>query len=180
MRNPTLARRYANALIGIGVRDGHFSRYVEELEQVRKRIRSNPELNRITKAPLLSRDRVKEIMSVLATEMGMSTTIHNFLNLLVDKDRIRYLDDIADVARELLDEMNNVVRASVTTACSVTREELDQIRDSLERYTGKKVIVLHKEDPSLLGGVVAQIGDVILDHSLRTMLSGMRERLTRT
>jgi F-type H+-transporting ATPase subunit delta len=180
MRNPTLARRYAKALIEIGLRDGHHNRYVEELERVRARISSHPGLNKITRAPLLSRDRMKEIISVLGTEMGLSTTVHNFLNLLVDKDRIRYFDDVTDVARELLDEITEVTRATVTTAYPLSTEELDSIRESLERYTGKKVIVLHKQDPSIIGGIRAQIGDTILDHSIRAQLNRMRENLTRT
>jgi F-type H+-transporting ATPase subunit delta len=180
MRNLTLARRYAKALIDIGVRDSHLTQYIEELERVRALIRSHPGLQRITRAPLLSRERMKGIISHVAREMGLSTTIHNFLNLLVDKARIRYFDEITDVAQQLLDEITNVARATVTTASPLSREELDQIRKSLERYTDKKVVILHKEDPSIIGGVVAQVGDVILDHSIRTLLNRMQGRLTRT
>ncbi len=177
MRNLTLARRYARALTDIGVRDGHCDLYIEELQRVRIMIRSHPDLHRITTGPLLSRDRLKEIISMLAGELGLSRMVHNFLNLLVDKARIRYLDDITDIAQELLDEITNVVRVTVTTVAPLSREDLDQIRRNLERYAGKKVIILHKQDHFLIGGVVAQIGDVILDYSIRTQLNSLRDRL---
>ncbi|MBW2149287.1 MAG: ATP synthase F1 subunit delta [Deltaproteobacteria bacterium] len=179
MRNLTLARRYAQALTDIGVRDGHCELYIEELQRVRTVIRSHPDLRRITTGPLLSRDRLKEIISVLAGEMGISPVVHNFLKLLVDKARIRYLEDITDIAQELLDERTNVVHATVTTADLLSGEELDMIRRNLERYAGKKVIIHHKKDSCIIGGVVAQIGDIILDYSIRKQLSRMREQLSR-
>ena len=69
------------------------------------------------------------------------------------------------------------VRATVTSAAPLGVTELDKVRRSLEQRTGKKVILETAVDPELIGGVVARVGDLVLDGSVRTQLEELRRRL---
>jgi len=69
------------------------------------------------------------------------------------------------------------VRAEVTSAEELNPATLDRVRRSLEQRTGKKVVIHSTVDPELIGGVVARVGDLVLDGSVRTQLADLRDKL---
>ncbi len=90
--------------------------------------------------------------------------------LLLDKGRIASLPDIARAHRTLVDEQAGRVRATVTSARPLDPLLETRLKTALEKLSGKKVIFEKREDPALLGGVVAQVGDIVYDGSVRTQL----------
>ena len=66
--------------------------------------------------------------------------------------------------------------AHMAAELDLNPQQLAQITQTLERLSGKKVTIEKKKDPALLGGVVAKVGDVVYDGSVRTQLELMRER----
>jgi F-type H+-transporting ATPase subunit delta len=69
------------------------------------------------------------------------------------------------------------VRAVVVSATPLGAGDLDRVRRSLERRTKKKVMLEAEVDPSLIGGLIARVGDLVLDGSVRTQLDTLREKL---
>ena len=97
--------------------------------------------------------------------------------LLLDKGRIVNLPDVARGYHTLVDEHANRVRATVTSARPLDPALEKRLKNALEQQSGKTVILEKKEDPSILGGVVTQLGDLVYDGSVRTQLAQMREQL---
>jgi F-type H+-transporting ATPase subunit delta len=97
--------------------------------------------------------------------------------LLLERGRIRALPAIARAYRELGDQHAGRVRATVTSAQPLAAADLERVRQSLEQRTHKKVMVESQVDPSLIGGLVARVGDLVLDGSVRTQLASLREKL---
>jgi F-type H+-transporting ATPase subunit delta len=87
------------------------------------------------------------------------------------------LPAIARAYRDMTDAHVGRVRADVTSAEELAPATLDRVRRSLEQRTGKKVLVTPRVDPTLIGGVVARVGDLVLDGSVRTQLEDLRARL---
>jgi F-type H+-transporting ATPase subunit delta len=111
--------------------------------------------------------------------MGISELALSSLRLLAKRRR---LGAVADVARELermVDDDAGVLRASVTSAAALSEAYLDKLRQELEKATGRKVIISHRQDPSLVAGVVTRIGDKVVDGSVRARLSSFRDALLR-
>ena len=75
--------------------------------------------------------------------------------------------------------MDGIERASLISAIELSSETTDKIRDSLMKMTGKKIILEQQVEPDLIGGLVTQIGDLVLDGSIKTQLLNMRESLKR-
>jgi F-type H+-transporting ATPase subunit delta len=69
------------------------------------------------------------------------------------------------------------ITAEVTSAVDLDPQQLAQITQTLERLSGKKVTIEKKKDPALLGGVVAKVGDVVYDGSVRAQLRALRDEL---
>jgi len=115
----------------------------------------------------------------VAKKIKLAPVRKGFLTLLVEKGRIQYLPDIGDYYHKLMDEYSNIARAKVKAAVELGEGDLEQIAATLEKRIGKKIVVEFERDPSLLGGVFAQIGDFVLDGSVRKQLLNFKESLKR-
>jgi F-type H+-transporting ATPase subunit delta len=115
----------------------------------------------------------------IAGRLGVGEKAKNTLRLLVRKRRIAAVPEIARQLARLSDEDAGVLRAEVTSAGPLSEAYLGRLRAELEKATGRKVAVSHKQDPSLIGGVVTRIGDQVIDGSVRARLAGFRDSLLR-
>jgi len=103
--------------------------------------------------------------------MVISGTVANFLLLLLDRGRIGFLSAIIASYGTYADEISGVVRPTLYTAIPLEAIEIQGIKDALTTATGKKVVLSVQVDPSLIGGVVTKIGDMVYDGSIRTQLN---------
>ena len=79
----------------------------------------------------------------------------------------------------MADELKGIARASLTSATELDGETVEKITQALSQKTGKQVLLDVQQDPSLIGGIVTRIGDLVLDGSVKTQLFNMREQLKR-
>jgi F-type H+-transporting ATPase subunit delta len=89
------------------------------------------------------------------------------------------LASINDFYQKLADEVKGVARASLVSAGALSSDAVEKIRATLSQKTGKDIILEVEQDPSLIGGIVTRIGDLVLDGSIRTQLLNMKESLKR-
>ncbi|MCC6558708.1 MAG: ATP synthase F1 subunit delta [Polyangiaceae bacterium] len=180
MSYEAVARRYARAIFEIGKESGTLARLAQELGDFCAAYEAHDELRTVLDNPLVPEDQRDGLLRELAARMGASETALSTLRLLGRRRRLPALPDIARQLSRLADEDQRIVRALVTSAGPLTEAYLGRLRAELERATGKKVAITHKQDPSLIAGVVTQIGDQVIDGSARARLSSFRESLLRT
>ncbi len=179
MKNLAIARRYAKALLLIGKEDGQTELYREELRNFADLVKSDEALERGISNPLYDVESRKKVLEVLIEKLELSGVMKSFLLLLFDKGRIKFIDSINDYFQKMADELKGVVRAQLVSAVDLSSEIVDRIREALSARTGKEVILQVEQDPSLIGGIVTKIGDLVLDGSIKTQLLNMRESLKR-
>jgi F-type H+-transporting ATPase subunit delta len=172
-----VARRYAQALLELGIESDSLDRLVEEMSTVAQAWETSPELRNAVENPLVAHAMKKAVMTELTEQIGATPTTRQALLLLVDRRRTRALPYVAKLLRELADARKGIVRAEVTTAAPLSDAYYERLQIQLEKMTGKKVVVDRKTDPLLIAGVVTRIGDRILDGSLRTRLLSIRDSL---
>ena len=177
MKNFAIARRYAKALLLIGKQDGEAETYRSELSGISNLITQNRSLEQAITNPLHATGARKGVLDTLIERLGLSKVMRSFLLLLFDKGRIGFIDSIDEFYQNLADELKGVARASVTSATELSADAIEKIRKGLSKRTGKEVILEINQDPSLIGGIVTRIGDLVLDGSIKTQLLGMRESL---
>ena len=179
MRNLAIARRYAKALLLIGKEDGNAESYRAELDGVAKLIARKKDLEQAISNPLYDAAGRRNVLQAVVEKLNISKVMASFLMLLFDKGRIGFLSNINEFYHKLADELKGVARASVVSAYELPTETIEKIRAALSKKTGKEIILEVKQDPSLIGGVVTRIGDLVLDGSIKTQLLTMRESLKR-
>ena len=179
MRNFTISRRYARALLSLGKEDGNYLKYGEELKAFSDLLKKETQARYILESPIYDSSSRSKLLSVILGKTGFSPTINNFIQLLLAKGRIQYLDDIAVYYAQLTDELSNIKRATVTAAVKLSEDIVQRIQAALKEVVQQEVVVTVQQDPSIIGGIVAQVGDLTLDGSLRTQLKSLQESLRR-
>jgi len=174
-----VAKRYARALLAIGREDGKFEDYGRELQELSSLLAQVPELESALVNPAFALKGRNNLLGAMLTKMGLSRLVHNFFRLLMDRGRISAARDIASVYGTLLDEVKGVTKAEVTSATALKDVDIEKLTGILKKVAGREVSLQVKEDPSLIGGVVARIGDLVLDGSVKTQLAGIKVSLQR-
>jgi F-type H+-transporting ATPase subunit delta len=172
-----VARRYARAVLEIGVETGSLDTLVSELSSAAEAYAASAELRSAVENPLISLEAKRAILVEISERLGLGPIARNTLQLLVDRRRMRALPGIAQRLHEFSDQRRGVLRAEVTTATPLGNSYYTQLQAQLERLTGKKVVIDRREDPGLIGGVVTRIGDTVYDGSLRTRLHELKHAL---
>jgi F-type H+-transporting ATPase subunit delta len=173
----SLARRYARAVLAIGVDTGKFEPLGNEIADIARAMSKSPELADTLTNPVFKRAQRRKVLDQVLQRLGASTTTRNFCHLLLDRERIGALPDIARELSAMIDDKAGRIQATVTSAAELSPAQTQQLRQALERASGKQVEMQTSMDPALLGGVVAQLGDTRYDGSLRTQLVRLREQL---
>ena len=179
MKNLTIARRYAKALLIIGKEDGQAETYGDELDGFAKLMAKEKELEQAIINPLYGASGRKKVLETVIDKVGISKIVASFLLLLFDKGRFEFIGDINEFYQKLADELKGVLRASLVSASELSSETVEKIRTTLSKRTGKDIILQVEQDSSLIGGIVSRIGDLVLDGSIKSQLLNMRESLKR-
>ena len=177
MKSYVIERRYAKALILIGKEDGNAWKYRDELGSFVSVLDTEQEFENVISNPLYpEEDRLRSLEAVIDA-MGVSDVVKSFLKLLFKKRRMGHIRGINEVYGKLVDELDGIVRADVISASALSDDVVEKIRAALSKMTGKKVVLSIDQDPSLIGGIITKVGDMILDGSIRTQLLSMKESL---
>lgn len=179
MRAGTAAYRYAKALFGLA-QDDHRHREVRgELESLHALFESSRELRDALLTPLHPATERKSALRALASRVGVSPLVQNFMAYLVDQRRLIDFDGIVASYVELADAAEGLVIAEVVAASPMDERRKDRLRRALSERMGREVRLQIEVDPQLLGGAIAKVGDLVFDGSLRTQLGQLRANLTK-
>jgi F-type H+-transporting ATPase subunit delta len=176
----SVSRRYAKALLALGLETGEHEKLGESLDTVVRAIAASSEARTLAQNPGYTQRQRQQLVDVLAQRLGLSGVLTSFLRLLVDRHRLVELPDIARSYRDLVDAQVGRVRGMVTSAQPLAPEELERVRQRLAEATRKTLVLESRTDPAILGGMVAQVGPTVWDGSLKTQLERLRKELKET
>jgi len=173
----SIARRYAKALFSLAVESKRVEPWAESLEALREAVATSPDLRDVLSNPVYSKEQRRAIVEKLAAALELDPEPANLLFLLGDRNRLAYLAAVVDTFRELADRHLGRLRAKVTSAVKLDDGAAQAIADELSRKHGAQILLDRAVDPAILGGVVAQVGSLVYDGSVRTQLEELRKQL---
>jgi F-type H+-transporting ATPase subunit delta len=173
----SIARRYAKALFSLAVEKARVEAWSDALIALQGAIDGSPDLQDVLSNPVYSKEQRSAIVGQLAAALRLEDDPKNLLHLLADRNRLRYLAQIVATYRELADAQLGRLRAKVTSAVPLDPQAAQAMADKLSQATKQKVLLDREVDPALLGGVVAQVGSLVYDGSVRTQLEDLRRTL---
>jgi F-type H+-transporting ATPase subunit delta len=173
----TVARRYAKALLTLGKEDGKYKEYGEALKGFTALLEKEPELKDALLNPVHGREDRHKLLLRIIDLVKMPPLVANLLKLLFDKNRLSALAGVSQTYQQQVDVLENVSRARIKAAIPLDETTQGRLQKTLEKLTGTTVVMDVEEDPGIIGGIVARVGDLVLDGSVRTQLSSLRESL---
>jgi len=173
-----VARRYAQALIEVADEAGAIDQVGTDLQSFAQVLDAHEGmLGDALSSPVFTTEERGAVLDGVLPKLSLHPLAANLLRLVNDKRRFPVLRDIVTAYGELADERAGRQQVLVTTAEPLTPQVEAEIRQALEKSTGKTVRLTTKVDPSLLGGLVAKVGGTVYDSSLRTRLDQIKHAL---
>lgn len=169
--------RYARAIFELGKETGELTVITLQLRKFTGLYLDSAELQAALSDPTLEDARRDAIIVEIAEAVGVTVHVLNVLRVLTHRRRIVLLPDITRHLSELVDADAGVRRATVTSAVALPEAYRQRLKAELEAATACKVVIEYREDPALIAGIVTQIGDQVLDGSVRTRLLDAERRL---
>ena len=171
-----IIRGYAEALFNVVQVEGDLERVEDELYRFGKILESNHELKQALTDPGIDRVQRAKILDELLADRVSPHTL-GLVSFVIEQGRGRQLPEILELTGELAAEARQAVVAEVRTAIDLDDSQKDELAKALSTATGKKVEVKVILDPSVIGGVVAKVGDTIIDGSIRRRLDQLKEQV---
>jgi F-type H+-transporting ATPase subunit delta len=178
MRDRRVAHRYAAALLA-ATRSEDLAAVAESYGAVREVLRRNPDLLRFLEGPQVPTQEKKELIANLFSGR-VEPILVRFFELLLDKNRAEYLAEIGERYAVLAEKARGFARAHVTTAVALPEDLATALTERLARLTGSRILLERRVDPEVIAGVKVQVGDTVIDGTVRSRLDQLRERLRRT
>ena len=176
IKDEIIAKRYADAFLAytketIGLEAG-----IKELQNIKHLLRDNSDLKDFLETlDITEAEKFDIIDKALAN--GFSQEIKDFLKLLIDKERINRFNDIAEYAR-ITYSHGVEIDALLKVSFPLDTKVIKNIKDALEKKLDRKLHMYVELDASLLGGIYAKIGNIVIDGSGRKRLENVRDKLT--
>ena len=169
------AKRYAQAVFGLAQETDALDRWRADLDALRT-LAGDPALRAFADTTKVIEAQKFAVLAQAFPDVAPQAL--NLINLLVRKHRFGILEQIADAYDELLNVDRGVVVARVTTAVPLTDQARVSVTDAVRRSSGAREVRLQETvDGALLGGAIVQVGDHVIDGSVRTRLTGMRRTM---
>jgi len=173
----SVARRYAKAIFAIGEENGLFELMGRQLNELADLWKGSAELRQTLENPVFKASQKKTVLQGLLPRVAPARQVQSLALLLLERGRIAILPAIAKAYEEMCDQKLGRVRARVKSAHALDIASESEIRKAIERRTGKKVLLTTEVDPTLIGGVVAEVAGLVLDGSVASRLSSLKNRL---
>jgi F-type H+-transporting ATPase subunit delta len=175
----SVAKRYAKALVEVAAASNELDGVRQDLRALAELLRDHRDLRQFVSNPSVSRRDASDVIKDVAAAMQVRPLTATFLQIVLEGGRLTGLETILRAYELLVDERLGRVKAVVTSAAPLGADAQERLRRRLGEVTGKDVYLELRQDPTLLGGVVTQIGSQVFDGSLKTQLARLREDMAR-
>ncbi|RLC93632.1 MAG: F0F1 ATP synthase subunit delta [Chloroflexi bacterium] len=168
------AKRHAQAVFQIALETGQLDRWQRDLEVMADTL-AEPGLVALLENPKVKLDEKREVLEKVLPDIAPAAM--NLAHFLVAKNRLRILPGMLTEYERLLNAHYGREVAEVSTAVPISDEEKERVRKRLAELLGKELVIKVKVDPDVMGGLVARVGDTLVDGSVRTRLRDLRQSL---
>ena len=172
-----IAQNYASALLSIAIDEDKVVAYQIEVKELSKIIKDNPDFLLLLDSRFLTISERKEKVSEIL--VNFSTDVINFIKIIVEHNRVNYLEDILQAFNTLCNENQDIVEGLVYTAFPLEEETLLKIKKKISQIENREVDLITRIDPSLIGGVKVVINSHVYDGSIKNQIEKMQIDLSR-
>jgi F-type H+-transporting ATPase subunit delta len=170
---------YARALADV-VFDQHLDpgKTLQEAQSLAQLVSSSQQLREVWDAPSIPAEQKRALLDAIVAREGISRPVRNFMAVLMDHRRLKFLEPIVKEFGEELNRRLGFTEADIISIRELSEAERSAIEAQVEKLTGHKVRARYAQDTSILGGAIVKIGSTIYDGSVRGQLERIREAIS--
>lgn len=168
------ARRYSQAIAELAEEQNTFEAWQRDLDTLNAIVSDAEVLAWLENPGVADAQKLKAVEAVMGDARPEA---RNLVQMLIDRRRLRLVPDIASLFHEAVMAHKGVVLVDVTTADALDDAGKELVRERLKAYVGKDVELRLHEDASIIGGIVARIGDQVIDGSVVNQLRRLRAQM---
>lgn len=171
----TYARAFADVVF-----DQHLdpAKTLLEAQSVAQLADGSKELREVWEAPSIPAEQKRALLDAIVARAGISRPVRNFVAVLIDHRRIRFLEPIVKEFGHELNRRMGFVEAQVISARELATAERSALEAQVAKLTGHKVRARYAQDGSILGGAIVKVGSMIYDGSVKGQLERIREAIS--
>ena len=177
MRSSEIAKRYAKALFELAVDNRSQEKVFNDLRSLNEAFSKDKETHEFLVSPMITPTQKEEVLKKTLDNKGVAKEVIDTVLLLARNERLGAFSELVQSFESEIDGANGVIRGSVRSASELGPDERKRIEQTVEKYLNKKVIMTYQVDPSVIGGLVAQVGSYTFDDSISAHLVRMKEEL---
>jgi F-type H+-transporting ATPase subunit delta len=175
----SVTNTYARALADV-VFDQHLDpgKTLQEVQALSQLVASSRQLREVWEAPSIPAEQKRALLDAIVAREGFSRPVRNFMAVLMDHRRIKFLEPIVKEFGHELNRRLGFTEAEIISARELGQTEQNTLEAQVEKLTGHKVRARYARDSSILGGAIVKVGSTIYDGSVRGQLERVREAIS--
>tara|TARA_B100000963_G_C22383459_1_gene561134 strand:+ start:156 stop:713 length:558 start_codon:yes stop_codon:yes gene_type:complete len=173
----TSANRYSLALYELASETKLLNEIQDDSFNFIKLISNSKEFDNLIKNPTLSQDVLFNVINKVSEISNLESLFKNFLGLLISKRRFFYVERILKIFLEICSEKRGELKAEIKSAKQLSNDEIEKITQDLSNNFNSKVKLNYKYDQSLIGGLVVQVGSIMIDTSIKSKLQQIKTKM---
>jgi F-type H+-transporting ATPase subunit delta len=172
-----VGRRYSKALFQFSATKEQLAKRLVDLQKFKKLVDDNPRLLQFFNAPEISKDEKKDFLKKILGD-DFDPLLYKFLIFLLERKRLTFIREITAEYTKLVRSHLGILDVKLISAFPLDQADKDNLKIKLQKsYPNKEISFTEKVDPKLIGGLIAIVGNKIIDFSMRNRLSELKEKL---
>ena len=173
----TSVGRYSLALYELAEEDGSIKEIEQQSLALINLVKSSQEFDYFIKNPTNVKSEQQNIILEIGQKFKFNKLLIKFMCFLITKRRFFYIEKILKSFLETCSKKRGEVKAELTTAKNMSEDEIDKIKNDLTKLFNSKINLNFKKDPSLIGGLIIQVGSVMVDTSIKNKLQKIEKQM---
>ncbi len=172
-----LSNRYARAAFDAGKASSKLGEIAKEVALVANSIAADENAMKMLSSGAITKQRTAKLFADIAADLKLNDVTKSFLMVLAENKRTALLPQINNKLSALINAENNTVKAEVFSAKALNDNDMEQVKKSLEKSTGKTVLAENKVQKEMIGGLKVKVGSTLFDDSVATKLERLKQSL---
>ena len=171
----TYARAFAEAVLS-----GHHDpdKTLREAQAVAELVGRSKELREVWETPSITPEQKRAVLDAIVAREGISKIVRNFVAVLIDHRRMKFLGPIVKQFETELDQRLGFAEAEIVSAHELNQNDRELLESQMQKLTGKKIRAHYSRDESILGGVIVKVGSTIYDGSVVGQLERIKQAIS--
>tara|TARA_Y100000590_G_scaffold161609_1_gene185305 strand:- start:4517 stop:5074 length:558 start_codon:yes stop_codon:yes gene_type:complete len=171
------SRSYALALYELAMESSELDSVEAEVNNISKLLDDSPDFREMISSPVIKKEEKRNVMFLIADKNNFSKILKKFLGFLAIKNRLFFLDQIIHSFLNLVSTNKGELKAKLLSSKELSKNELEKIQTELSKDFKSPIRIDYKYDPNLIGGLIIQVGSVMVDTSIKNRLRKLEKEM---